>query len=214
MDLAAGDGWSKLCPFLGKPVPDAPFPHLNRAEDGGGVGGVGQPVRRGWRRHLGRRHRVRVVSGKWPAKTVVSSVVTVQGAHVRRWNSGPEIIHAHIPKAAGTTFDAVLESVYGEEHVERDQSADTPRSLRGDRDAWRARMQAEVEPRTSWPRVITGHFSLRRYERFRRSAFTIVWLREPAGTLALAVLLLARTMVGARVGAAWALAFPPSGSWR
>lgn len=31
MDLAAGDGWEKLCAFLGEPVPDAAFPHANPA---------------------------------------------------------------------------------------------------------------------------------------------------------------------------------------
>lgn len=29
MDLAAGDGWNKLCPFLGKEIPDVEFPHSN-----------------------------------------------------------------------------------------------------------------------------------------------------------------------------------------
>ena len=29
MDFAAGDGWEKLCRFLGKLVPDTPFPHNN-----------------------------------------------------------------------------------------------------------------------------------------------------------------------------------------
>jgi len=29
MDICGGDGWEKLCPFLGIPVPDAPFPRLN-----------------------------------------------------------------------------------------------------------------------------------------------------------------------------------------
>jgi 3'-phosphoadenosine 5'-phosphosulfate (PAPS) 3'-phosphatase len=29
IDVAAGEGWEKLCPFLGKPVPDAPFPKAN-----------------------------------------------------------------------------------------------------------------------------------------------------------------------------------------
>lgn len=28
--LTEGDGWEKLCPFLGKPVPDAAFPYENR----------------------------------------------------------------------------------------------------------------------------------------------------------------------------------------
>lgn len=31
MDLPAGDGWDKLCAFLGKPVPAVPFPRANRA---------------------------------------------------------------------------------------------------------------------------------------------------------------------------------------
>lgn len=26
MDIAAGDGWAQLCPFLGRPVPNEPFP--------------------------------------------------------------------------------------------------------------------------------------------------------------------------------------------
>lgn len=29
MDICAGEGWEKLCPFLGLPAPAAPFPHAN-----------------------------------------------------------------------------------------------------------------------------------------------------------------------------------------
>ena len=29
MNVSAGDGWEKLCPFLGQPVPDVPFPRAN-----------------------------------------------------------------------------------------------------------------------------------------------------------------------------------------
>jgi 3'-phosphoadenosine 5'-phosphosulfate (PAPS) 3'-phosphatase len=29
LNVTAGEGWEKLCPFLGKPVPDAPFPKAN-----------------------------------------------------------------------------------------------------------------------------------------------------------------------------------------
>lgn len=29
MNVAAGDGWEKLCSFLGKPIPDIPFPKAN-----------------------------------------------------------------------------------------------------------------------------------------------------------------------------------------
>lgn len=31
MHVTDGDGWEKLCPFLGKTVPDLPFPHENEA---------------------------------------------------------------------------------------------------------------------------------------------------------------------------------------
>lgn len=29
LDIAKGEGWEKLCPFLGKPVPTSPFPRTN-----------------------------------------------------------------------------------------------------------------------------------------------------------------------------------------
>lgn len=31
MDISQGDGWEKLCPFLGVEVPSVPFPHKNKA---------------------------------------------------------------------------------------------------------------------------------------------------------------------------------------
>ena len=33
MDFQGGDGWSKLCEFLGDPIPKQPFPHENIAPD-------------------------------------------------------------------------------------------------------------------------------------------------------------------------------------
>jgi hypothetical protein len=33
MDLPRGDGWEKLCPFLGANVPANSFPHVNKATD-------------------------------------------------------------------------------------------------------------------------------------------------------------------------------------
>ena len=30
LDLAAGDGWSEVCGFLGDPLPNRPFPHANK----------------------------------------------------------------------------------------------------------------------------------------------------------------------------------------
>lgn len=32
LDLTKGDGWEKICPFLGKEIPNIPFPHRNKAE--------------------------------------------------------------------------------------------------------------------------------------------------------------------------------------
>ena len=31
MNICEGDGWSKLCPFLDRPIPDEPFPHRNES---------------------------------------------------------------------------------------------------------------------------------------------------------------------------------------
>jgi hypothetical protein len=33
LDLAKGDGWEKLCPFLRADIPNVPFPHANKASD-------------------------------------------------------------------------------------------------------------------------------------------------------------------------------------
>ncbi len=33
MNLVDGEGWEKLCPFLGLPIPDVPFPHNNKRTD-------------------------------------------------------------------------------------------------------------------------------------------------------------------------------------
>lgn len=30
MDICSGDGWDKLCPFIGMDIPNAPFPHANK----------------------------------------------------------------------------------------------------------------------------------------------------------------------------------------
>lgn len=42
MDITAGDGWEKLCPFLGLDVPPTPFPHANVA---GGLNGLADWLR-------------------------------------------------------------------------------------------------------------------------------------------------------------------------
>jgi hypothetical protein len=32
LNVVAGEGWDKLCPFLGVPMPADPFPHMNQTE--------------------------------------------------------------------------------------------------------------------------------------------------------------------------------------
>ncbi len=32
IDIPAGEGWEKLCPFLGRDIPALPFPYMNRME--------------------------------------------------------------------------------------------------------------------------------------------------------------------------------------
>jgi hypothetical protein len=34
LDICAGEGWEKLCPFLGRPVPRQPFPWDHRTDTG------------------------------------------------------------------------------------------------------------------------------------------------------------------------------------
>jgi len=45
-----GDGWEKLCPFLGKPIPSVAFPHLNRAEDKKQARTMVGTLRRAWKK--------------------------------------------------------------------------------------------------------------------------------------------------------------------
>lgn len=33
IDICGGEGWEKLCPFLDKPIPNIPFPHINKRKD-------------------------------------------------------------------------------------------------------------------------------------------------------------------------------------
>ena len=31
MNICEGEGWEKLCPFLGVPIPNEPFPNVNKS---------------------------------------------------------------------------------------------------------------------------------------------------------------------------------------
>ena len=41
-DLPKGDGWDKLCPFLGHDIPDEPFPHVNSRDEFRQQGGLAE----------------------------------------------------------------------------------------------------------------------------------------------------------------------------
>lgn len=42
LDIAAGEGWEKLCPFVGKPIPNTPFPHAHAVNYADGAGRTAQ----------------------------------------------------------------------------------------------------------------------------------------------------------------------------
>lgn len=63
LEWSVEDGWEPLCRFLGKPIPDEPFPHANAA-----AGWAGQEMRIGNKYILGALRNVLVIS------TVVAGV--------------------------------------------------------------------------------------------------------------------------------------------
>jgi len=79
----------------------------------------------------------------------------------------PELIFVHIPKTAGSSFEAILKAVYGSEQVKR----------------WRRDNAGSFDDLRKWPRVISGHFPLGKYAPAFPDAATITWLREPAARL-------------------------------
>lgn len=66
LEWTVEDGWEPLCAFLGKPVPDEPFPHVNAA-----AGWAGQEMKLGKRYIVGAVQNVAtfgaVVVGVWAA---------------------------------------------------------------------------------------------------------------------------------------------------
>jgi len=83
-------------------------------------------------------------------------------------------------------FREALIAVYGEENVDVDSGdriGERSSPFNRDFDAWGREARAALERRTSWPQVVTGHFWFGKYEAYRSSAYTILWLREPAARL-------------------------------
>ena len=66
MDLTNGDGWDKLCPFLGHPAPQSPFPHAN----------LGMPS---WLRRSRRRLRLLRRQLRLAAEALLGRSLTTKG---------------------------------------------------------------------------------------------------------------------------------------
>jgi tetratricopeptide (TPR) repeat protein len=77
-----------------------------------------------------------------------------------------ELISVHVPKTAGTTFQGILNQVYGEENIYYDYRQ--PRPIKND--------PSEITPQI---KVIHGHFSIKEYDVFFPEAKQIIWLRNP-----------------------------------
>jgi hypothetical protein len=60
LEWTVEDGWEPLCEFLGKPVPDEPFPHANSAA--------------GWQGHES-RHMKRFLSGALEGLSVLGAII-------------------------------------------------------------------------------------------------------------------------------------------
>lgn len=64
LEWTVEDGWEPLCEFLGKPVPNEPFPHVNAA-----AGWAGQEMRLGKRYIVGAIQNVGIfciiAAGAW-----------------------------------------------------------------------------------------------------------------------------------------------------
>lgn len=56
LEWSVEDGWEPLCEFLGKPVPDEPFPHENAA-----AGWAGQEMKLGKRYIMGAMRNLAVL---------------------------------------------------------------------------------------------------------------------------------------------------------
>jgi len=82
MDVVGGDGWEKLCPFLGKAIPDIPFPKAN------------------------------VTQIRWMKIDDVVAIAREAGAPVARLHRAVTVGGPHSAEAAADRFKARLDSIY------------------------------------------------------------------------------------------------------
>lgn len=103
LDLTAGDGWHKLCAFLGKPVPDRPFPKANvtaitwtRIEQ---IVEIAASAGEAALYHMGIRSRTNPLSAMWSAWRSYRGVGPWQAWHTatRHIESALNAMNADIP---------------------------------------------------------------------------------------------------------------------
>lgn len=73
LEWTVEDGWNPLCEFLGKPIPDEPFPHVNAA-----AGFAGQEMR------IGKKY----IMGALKNLAVLGVVAAVAGAGLAKYIRG------------------------------------------------------------------------------------------------------------------------------
>ena len=77
-----------------------------------------------------------------------------------------ELISVHVPKTAGTTFQAILNQVYGEENIYLDYKEPRP-------------VKYGLSKLPSKTRVIHGHFLHFKYDHLYPQSQRIIWVRNP-----------------------------------
>ena len=105
----------------------------------------------------------------------------LKGAYKWAFPAPVELLSVHVPKTAGSSFQAVLRQVYGDAvYLDYTARMNRPTGLRRDWVYGQQRSLAAV-PRTA--RAIHGHWPLLGYARRFPTAARIVWLRHPVDRL-------------------------------
>jgi len=93
LDLGGGDGWRKVCGFLGDPVPNRPFPHENKGPHSLNIRDRAVNYLRRWTPPAARkaifsaRQAVRDLSGQSDPRDVFNNMAANRGER-KHWKQG------------------------------------------------------------------------------------------------------------------------------
>lgn len=93
-----------------------------------------------------------------------------------------DVISVHVPKTAGSSFQRILTTVYGDARVMRDNDEVPMNPLMPynvDWQAWRESSSAQVRSIAPEFRAIHGHFAIEKYIDAFPDARRIAWVRHP-----------------------------------